>query len=480
MAAAALTAVSMVAVTPIASRLAELPIRSIETRLVDSSIANIPINLFDDIVNVPANELHALQFFTDNLFMAGPWFVVSPTNLWGVDPGDPTHFMSVMNFLLPFPELSGMNASELDFNAGLGQQLWGLVAAELPTSVGCDAIACEPMLPIAPVTGISGLDFFAWAPEIAQRSDIQEQLFPLFANWDAVSLNQLLDGYYFNPAFDGSTDPSGSVSPFTGWGIGGTIPGTGADDAMPWSGETYTLQPWVPFENFFNSLMAAPPTDGLGGTGIDPIYFNPTEIAQIFQALAAGSMMFDPFTAGSPFCPGDCSVITSSGLDYPNLIQDIGNMMPNNPVINEWLADYAGGTANVPTADQIARAIELLQNNSFWDFQNASPPDDINPYLGDAQFFHDLWSSLGFTVPALNPDTYPVPDDIPVGAATAASSADVLSTDVSALATMLSASLPTDFLSTLQVDLAAMLAPFDTIVPADLLAQLPADLLGGL
>ncbi len=295
----------------------------------------------------------------------------------------------------------------------------------------------------------------------------------------------------------GSTDPSGPVFSFDGWSsstglLGGEgIPGTGPGDAMPWSGDTYTLQPWVPFENFFNSLMATPATDGIGGTGIDPIYTDPTEIAQTFQAFLAGSMMFDPFTAGSPFCPGECTAITSAGLDYPNLIKDIGNMMPGNPVINEWLTDYANGTANVPTADQVARAIELLQNNSFWDFQNASPPNDINPYLGDAQFFHDLWTSMGFTVPPLNPDTYPVPNDIPVAAATAAGSTSTLSTDVSALATMLSAGLPTDFLSTLEADfaamlapldadIAAMLAPLDAIVPADLLAQLPADLLGGL
>ncbi|MFZ0905218.1 MAG: hypothetical protein WAN71_15390, partial [Mycobacterium sp.] len=114
LAAAVLAATSAVAVTPIAARPFELPMRSTETSLVDASIANIPINLFDDIINIPANEIYATQFFTDNLLMAGPWFVVSPTNLWGVDPGDPTHFMSVTNFLLPFPALSGMNAPETD------------------------------------------------------------------------------------------------------------------------------------------------------------------------------------------------------------------------------------------------------------------------------------------------------------------------------------------------------------------------------
>src|SRR5947209_1716036 len=143
LAAAALAATSLVAVTPTISQVAlqagKLPVRSYDTQLVDAgeSLLNVPINLFDDLINIPANELYATQFFTDNLLMAGPWFVVGPTNLWGVDPGDPTHFMSVTNFLVPFPELSGMDAPETDFRAGLGQQVWGFVAAELPVRSSC-------------------------------------------------------------------------------------------------------------------------------------------------------------------------------------------------------------------------------------------------------------------------------------------------------------------------------------------------------
>jgi hypothetical protein len=35
-----------------------LPVLSIETRLVDAdSVFNIPVNLFDDIVNIPDNEV---------------------------------------------------------------------------------------------------------------------------------------------------------------------------------------------------------------------------------------------------------------------------------------------------------------------------------------------------------------------------------------------------------------------------------------
>jgi hypothetical protein len=490
MAAAAVAATSMVAVTPLATKAAELaaelPIRQIATQLVDAeSLANVPLNLFYDLINIPANELYATQFFTDNLFMAGPWFVVSPTNLWGVDPGDPTHFMSVVNFLVPFPALSGMDAPETDFSGGLGQQLWGFVASELPTSSSCDAAACAPFEPASPVTGMSGVDFFVWLNQVLTG----QEKFPLFDNWFDAQYGP--NGtYFFDPAADGSTDPSGSVSSFDGWSstsglLGGQgIPGTGPGDAMPWSGDTYTFQPWVPFENFFNSLMETPSTSGLGGTGIDPIYGDPTEIMQTFQAFLAGLAFFDPFTPGSPFCPGECTSVTTAGLDYPDLIKDINNLTPGgNPVINEWLTAYANGTANVPSEATIQNSIALLQNQNFWDFQNP-------PYLGEntpgsfdiatlAPEFHQFWTELGFTVPPLADAS-----DYPAAATSAAAAGGVdpgtLSTDVSALTAMFAAALPADFLSTLDADLTSMLAPLAASLPADILAQLPADLLSGL
>jgi hypothetical protein len=250
---------------------------------------------------------------------------------------------------------------------------------------------------------------------------------PLFDNWLDAQYGP--DGtYYFNPAADGSTDPttsvgSGQVNPFDGWSsistsdlLGGQgIPGTGDVDgyttAMPWSGDTYTFEPWVPFENFWNSLLETPSTSGLDGTGIDPIYGDPTEIAQTFQAFLAGLMMFDPFTPGSPFCPGECTSVTSAGLDYPDLIKDIGNMFPGNPVINEWLTDYANGTANVPSEDTIQNSIALLQNHNFWDFQDAPYVGNNTPGSFDlatlAPEFQQFWTELGFTTPALDdPSAY--------------------------------------------------------------------------
>jgi hypothetical protein len=191
MAASALVATSLVAATPITSQVAvetaQRVVHSFETNLVDSSIFNIPFNVFQEIVNIPGSEVDAMTYAAQSLFNSGPWFVVSATNLWGVDQGDPSHFMSVTNFLVPFEGLSGINASQNDFEGGLGQQLWGLVATTLPTSAGCDAFDCLPVSPTSPVTGISGVDWFIRLNDIVT----ERQEFPLFDNWFKVGLDQL-------------------------------------------------------------------------------------------------------------------------------------------------------------------------------------------------------------------------------------------------------------------------------------------------
>ncbi len=109
MAGAVLAAASVLAATPIAPRLTrpiKLPTLSIETRLVDESILNIPINLLYDIANIPYNEVQALNSVAGSLFFGGNWWVPSATNLWGIDPGDSTHVALVTRILFaPFPEL---------------------------------------------------------------------------------------------------------------------------------------------------------------------------------------------------------------------------------------------------------------------------------------------------------------------------------------------------------------------------------------
>jgi hypothetical protein len=456
LAAAALAATGLVSVTPMASQVtrqaADRVSRSFETNLVDSSIFNIPFNLFQEIVNIPSSELDAVNYASQSLFNSGPWFVVSATNLWGVDQGDPSHFMTVMNFLVPFEGLSGINAPETDFDGGLGQQLWGLVATTLPTNGACDAMDCLPVSPTSPITGIGGVDWFLHLDDILDG----KQPFPLLENWFQTPLDQLWQsggGFTWEPGAEGSYDPSGPA-----WTIFPNIPGTiGDGDAYPWSGETYFLQPWVPFENWINGLMADPDYSNFQIPSFD-------EIGRDFQSLLAASAVFTPFTPGSPFCPGDCSFITDNHLDYPDLIKDVGQLWPGNDNIDAWLAAYAAGEANVPTADQIQNSINILQQG-FWDFDNPSPTDgpDYSATIAEWQTF---WTSLGFDT------TNPPAGDFAGGFASLANafSPEQLNTDFATFANAFSPEQLADNFATLAnafspeqltADWAALLGSFD-------------------
>jgi hypothetical protein len=55
---AILATTGAITVAPLAPRSSHLPAMSADTRLVDAdSVLNIPVNLFDDLVNIPANEV---------------------------------------------------------------------------------------------------------------------------------------------------------------------------------------------------------------------------------------------------------------------------------------------------------------------------------------------------------------------------------------------------------------------------------------
>jgi hypothetical protein len=455
-AAAALTAASVIVVTPTFFRAAVQPTVSTDTLLVDSSIFNIPFNLFQDIVNIPYNEVQALDTLANSFFFTGNWFVVSATNLWGVDPGDPSHFMSVADLLLPFPELSGLGAPATDFDAGLGQQLWGLVAAELPVNAACDAASCIPTVPTSPITGITQIDSLIWLEQELTGG----QQFPLINNWFQIPISDLQNGYTFDPSAPGSVDPSGPV--VSGFGL----EGTGLDNAMPWSGDTFTYQPWVPFENFINSLMATPDLNGFEFPTL-------TEVFQAFQAVIAGAIVdFDPITPGSPFCAGDCSSLPEF-LNYPALVQGISNLMPGNPIIEQWLDAYADGAGvagidyNGPTEEQIHNSINILQQG-FWDFGNPSPPAGTGPDFSElTAFFHQLWTDLGFQ-----------PGEGVAAAATEPAAALASSVDPSQLSADLSALLTSFEPAQLSTDLSTLFESFASALSADLATTLPSNLLG--
>ncbi|MGA8332590.1 MAG: hypothetical protein WB777_25400, partial [Mycobacterium sp.] len=231
-----------------------------------------------------------------------------------------------------------------------------------------------------------------------------------FTNFFQVPLQDLFNGYLFQanpaggttgePGYDtGIINPSGAVNPETDasepggnglgllWGSTGNPfeGGTGAGDTMPWDGLNYQLNLLQPFQTFFDSLEQTPSTSGIDGTGIDS--FSLTDVTHTLENLEAGFIIdFDPFTAGSPACPGLCDIPANDQI--PGLVAAIANADPSNTTLANWVSDYALDPTNVnePTQDQINASIALLQTGSY----NFSPTElaqvdqalaNINPEL---------------------------------------------------------------------------------------------------
>ncbi len=391
LAAAAVAATSAVVLTPAAPKASQVPVRSMQTRLVD--FTDVPINLFDDVVNIPYNEIAGIDVLGNSLLFSGDWWVPSATNIWGTDPGDIGHYMGILDTLLPFaPQISGLGQPEIDPTldstgmAGLAQQISLLAAAELPTSASCDAQACAPMTPPEVITGNTGYDRDIGFLEAlsGHGTDANGEPFSLFSNWLQVPLSDLTSGNFtFTPADDpGLIDPSPDVGPdapgVTGsLGLDGTtgVDGTGTGDYMPWAGDNFQLNLLGPFEAYYNSFFDAP-TGGIDGTGVDLPSL--TDIGQSLQNLTAGAVVaFDPFVAGSPACPALCDIPAST--TQLDLLKDVLALDPSNTSLASYVGDFAA--QNNATIPEINDAVALLQTGSY----NFSPTElaQIDTALGN-------------------------------------------------------------------------------------------------
>ena len=391
LAAAAVAATSAVVLTPAAPKASQVPVRSMQTRLVD--FTDVPINAFDDVVNIPYNEIAGIDVLGNSLLFSGDWWVPSATNIWGTDPGDIGHYMGILDTLLPFaPQISGLGQPEISPTldstgmAGLAQQISLLAAAELPTSASCDAQACAPMTPPEVITGNTGFDRDIGFLEAlsGHGTDANGDPFSLFSNWLQVPLSDLTSGNFtFTPANDpGLIDPSPDLGPnapgVTGsLGFDGTtgVNGTGTGDYMPWAGDTFKLNLLGPFESYYNSFFNAP-TGGIDGTGVQ--IPTGTELIDAFQNLTAGSVVaFDPFVAGSPACPALCDI--PAGTTQLDLLKDVLALDPSNTSLATYVTDFA--VQNNATIPEINDAVALLQTGSY----NFSPTElaQIDTALGN-------------------------------------------------------------------------------------------------
>lgn len=102
-----------------------------------SSLLNVPVNLFNLVLSIPAWEVRAMDRLADAMIATGSWQVWGPTNVVGFDELDPPKLQAAIDMLMPVEPFSSV----------LGANLSWQVAANLPMSAGCAANpgACPDM-----------------------------------------------------------------------------------------------------------------------------------------------------------------------------------------------------------------------------------------------------------------------------------------------------------------------------------------------
>jgi hypothetical protein len=284
----------------------------------DGSLANIPYNLFADLVNIPYYESLALQEYAYALGPAGSvggvagwippgtpstgiadiggqefyalggtgsWWMESIGNTWGWDNGNWPQLDAIVHFLLPF-----------QFTESYAEQLQLLEQAEI---IDGAQVNCE--YECADVLGYVG-------------------------NWFNTPLTQLLSLTHTFPNTIADTIGSNAGSIIN---VGPTPPGS---DLVIWAGQPGTLYPLAPLEATAANLTGSPAN-------------NPIMLPDPANVLTSATQLFNDFTTNfNPFvtgsflywgAPTDYSVpaflagMLQDFTGIPNQFVDIGQWQPN-------------------------------------------------------------------------------------------------------------------------------------------------------
>ncbi len=315
------------------------------TRLTASSIANVPLNLINALASAPSNEILALNQMAAALLFADNWYAPSAANIWGIDPGDPPKIAALAAVLVPFPAMS----------KPFGDQLNGLVAAEIPVTESCALHGCPPLVvgpygPPEPITGVDWIDRGIWTVAILMGA----RPFPLLNNLFRVPLTELMAGYTFGPDYPGYTNADSGYFP-SGFGFEGT---KGPNNLVPWADTTFTLNPLLPLTNFFGSLMEEP-------TGITIV--TPQQVIDTFVSLFAAQIVaFNVYAPGSPGCPSPCT----GPFTTQSIMEGLSALFPGNALIREWLdrgpvAPVIEPVSPTPVSTLALRSVQEDVNHDF-------------------------------------------------------------------------------------------------------------------
>ena len=433
-------------------------------------LANIPYNVFADIVNIPYNEINAIGIYADALGPAnqieyvmnpvtgallevapntpligslagdiplgisgtGSWWMESLGNTWGWDDGNFGQLLGIANMLVPFPQFETPFAEELQL----------LLQAEI---VDGGKVGCE--FECADVLGYLG-------------------------NWFKVPLTQLLSGYTYPTVLQGDVgNPTGV-------------------DAI-WSGQHVTLNPLLPFESLAANLTGSPANNPIMlpdlGTAITNIVKLSVDLNyQDFNPLVEGSFLY----WGAPTLyslPAALGGIVQDLTGIPNQFgfpadQPLGaeptwgptaslpQLVTGLPQGFEYLLNGDGGTAGAGLLGYLNPEIYLQALSNDVTGLTASLENPAASLLNDIPFATFLLGGL------FDPSTLPgdfsslVPN---AGADLASMLSPNLAADLSALLTSTGIAGLWDFFTT---TLPSALADLDTQLGADFSTLLGSDL----
>lgn len=202
---------------------------------------NVPVNLFNMVLSMPAWEIQAMERSADAMIGTGSWQVWSPTNVFGFDELDPPKLAASIDMLMPVKPFSSV----------LGDQIGWWAKANFPMDAGCAAApgACP--------------DFSA-----------------LTAATFTVPVSQLNKGYQFPTV----------TNPFT-------------LQETSWSGQYVKTEPGAAFSALWDYLTG--PSAGVQTVPIGDYLRVPVKWAKsmsdAFYPFVQNSEWFDPEIVGAPF-----------------------------------------------------------------------------------------------------------------------------------------------------------------------------------
>lgn len=226
-----------VAVSPVAALTPnQRPSTQAYTLTASSALMNVPVNMLNMMLSMPAWEVRAMNRLADAMIGTGSWQVWGPNNVFGFDEWDPPKLAGVIDMMMPVQPFSSV----------LGDQINWWSKANFPMNAGCAAAsgACP--------------DFGA-----------------LLNSTLKVPLSKLTGGYQF-PAV---------TNPFT-------------LQPTSWSGQYVKLDPGAAFTSLWNYLSSDP--TGVQTVPIGDYFTVPFKLAKsvfdAFYPFVQNSEWFNPKT----------------------------------------------------------------------------------------------------------------------------------------------------------------------------------------